>query len=214
MKTTITLVLMFLFMDPIAAVKSNFEKDIRNQLQIKKQAKDQADLLACAEDFMRLQKKYEKEWLPSYYAVECYLILSMEYASLKNEKDAWINKAKAPMAYLTNNFPEEVEVWVLQSWFYASYLMVDPMSRGMSYGQKSTTATQRALSIDPNNPRAKYLNYQNILGRAPYTGEDTSSICVDALNSLKKFDDYPIKSDIYPSWGKEELNAIVNQCKY
>lgn len=214
MKTTATLVLMFLFMDPITAIRSTFEAEMKTVLEMKKNAKSAIDLQNCADSFLELQNKYESEWLPSYYAVNCYLAISMEYVKEKSEKDKWIIKAKSPMSFLTDKFSNESEVWVLQSWYYAAFLMVDPMTRGMSYGQKSSAATQRALGIDPNNPRAQYLNYQNILGRAPYTGEDSSKVCVNALNSLQKFDDYPIKSDIYPSWGKEELMAIVNQCKY
>lgn len=214
MKTTITMVLMFLFMDPITAIKSNFEKDMKDLIEMKAQAQTEEDFLTCADGFLSLQKKYEKEWLPSYYAVTCYLSLSMDEKLPSSERDAWVNTAKAHMAYLTVHFPQEPEVWILQSWYYAAYLMIDPMSRGMSFGQKSTTATQQALKMDPSNPRAQYLNFQNILGRAPYTGEDTSSLCQDALKSLQKFDDYPIKSDIYPTWGKAELQAIVNQCKY
>ena len=214
MKTTITLVLMVFFMDPIIAVRTAFEKEMKVVLEQKDNSKNQTEFEECADAFLKIQKKYENEWLPSYYAVNCYLTISMEYATDMKSKDAWVDRAKAPMEFLTTNFSNESEVWVLQSWYYASYLLVEPMTRGMTYGQKSTAATMKALSIDPDNPRAQFLKYQNLKGRAQYTGEDTSELCQNVAVSLNKFDDYPIKSDIYPSWGKDELAAILKQCKF
>ena len=201
-------------MDPITAVRTEFEKDMKTALESKNNSTSLKDYAACAEAFLEIQKKYENEWLPSYYAVNCYLTISMEYATDINSKDAWIDRAKAPMEFLTNNFSNESEVWVLQSWYYASYLIVEPMTRGMSYGQKSTAATMKALAIAPENPRAQFLKYQNLKGRAQYTGEDTSDLCQNVAVSLQKFDDYPIKSDIYPSWGKNELTELFKQCKF
>ena len=204
---------MFLLVNPNEARTITFENEMRKALTVLEQSQSQDDLEKSAQNFIQLQKTHEDEWLPSYYAVTSYLRLSMEYGKTIEEKDAFIKQAEAHMNYLTKHFSTESEVWVLKSWYYASYLMADPMARGMKYGAMSTEATQKALLLAPNNPRAQYLNFQNILGRAPYTYEDTSSLCSDISESLAKFDDYPLKSDIYPSWGKEELTELKANCK-
>jgi hypothetical protein len=73
-------------------------------------------------------------------------------------------------------------------------------------------ALGKALNIEPNNPRAQFLLISNELGTARYFGSDIAPICEKARQLLQSWDDYPLKSPIYPNWGRNETEGIVSSC--
>jgi len=216
MKATFNTVIALFFTTILLAEGGNkYEKNMVKLLAEKENATTSIELNDVAAKFLELSETNKSEWLPGYYALTCYLRQSVNKALMPDDIDGFLETTVKPLLVdLTNRFPDESEIWVLQSWYNAAYLMIDPQSRGMVYGRKSYDASEHAIELDPKNPRALLMKYQNILGRASFTGEDISGVCTSATETLNKFDDYTIKSDIYPTWGKDQLNSIIARCNY
>ena len=73
-------------------------------------------------------------------------------------------------------------------------------------------ALARALQIEPDNPRARFLQISNELGTATFFGSDTAPICEKARKLLETWDTYQLQSPIHPGWGKSETQGIVDSC--
>jgi len=100
----------------------------------------------------------------------------------------------------------------MQGLLYTARLMIDPMTRGQKYSSLSAQSIGTALGIEPENPRAKYMQLANEMGTAAFFGNDVTVTCEKASALYAVWDDYKIKSRIYPQWGKGQLEGILKQC--
>ncbi len=152
------------------------------------------------EDFQMLGNRFglianaeKTEWLPLYYHAHCYIIMSfMEPADLA-KKDSYLDVAEKSIEKMLSMAPAEAEVYALQGFLFTGRLVINAM--------------------EPGNPRASVLKLQNEMGTAQFYGNDPAEYCAQAIELLAKWDDYKIKSPIYPSWGKDQVEGIVNECK-
>lgn len=176
-------------------------------------------LCSTPEDYQDLANKFRviarvetEEWLPIYYEAQCYILMSFT-GQLENElRDSYLDKTSALIEKMLVLAPDEAEVYVMKSFYHTAYLLVDPPQRAMSTTPLIHEAIARALAIEKNNPRALFLRLSNEMGTASFFGEDTSPYCKQAEKLLQKWDDYKLKSPIFPNWGKEEVRGIVNSC--
>ena len=67
--------------------------------------------------------------------------------------------------------------------------------------------------LHSSNPRAKFIKLRNDMGSAQFFGKDPKEFCPQASELLASWDSYKVKSPIYPSWGKDQVAEIVEDCK-
>jgi len=175
---------------------------------------------AAIEDFQGLANKFERianaekaEWLPLYYHAHCYIIMSFMEQSDMAKKDEYLDVAEISVNKMTEMVPDESEVYALQAFMLTARLVVDPMTRGQEYGILSGQSVGRALSLNPNNPRAKYINISNEMGTAQFFGSDVSRYCIQAKELFENWDKFKPVSPIHPNWGKDQVEGIVESCK-
>lgn len=172
------------------------------------------------DDFQSLGNKFglianaeKTEWLPLYYQAHCYILMSFMEQTDVAKKDSYLDAAEKSVTKMIDLAPNESEVYALQSMFYSARLVVNPMERGQKYGALSAQAVGKSLALDANNPRAKFIKLSNDMGSAQFFGKDPKEYCPQASELLANWDNYKIKSPLYPSWGKEQLAGIVEGCK-
>lgn len=172
------------------------------------------------EDFQALGNKFEmiantekSEWLPLYYHAQCYTLMSFIEQGDGAKKDGYLDVAEKSVNKLMEMVPGEAEVFVLQAFYLTGRLVVNPMERGQEYSGLVGQATGKALSVDPENPRAKLMKIQMDMGAAPYMGQDPKSFCPAAKELLASWDSYKPKSPFHPNWGKDQLEGIVKGCQ-
>jgi hypothetical protein len=153
------------------------------------------------------------EWLPYYYHANCYILMSFMEPTDAVKKDSYLDVAEKSIAKMIELAPKESEVYALQSMFYSARLIVNPMERGQKYGMLSGQAVGMALSLEPTNPRAKFIKLRNDMGSAQYFGKDPKEFCPQASELLATWDNYKVKSPLYPAWGKAQVAEIVAGCK-
>jgi len=129
------------------------------------------------------------------------------------KKDSYLDVAEKSITKMIELAPKESEVFALQSMLYSARLVVNPMERGQKYGGLSAQAVGMALGMDANNPRAKFIKLRNDMGSAQFFGKDPKEYCPQASELLASWDNYKVKSPLYPAWGKDQVAEIVAECK-
>lgn len=171
-----------------------------------------ADFQQLANRFSVIAKAEPTEWLPLYYEAHCYILMSFMDAD-PVKKDNYLDQVEPLLDQLLELQPDEAEVYALQSFYYTGRLVVNPVERAQKYGALSGQAVGKALALEPQNPRARYLSIQMGIGTARYMGGDVSAYCDQAKQLLADWDNYERKSPIHPNWGKQQVAGIVQSCE-
>jgi len=171
------------------------------------------------EDYQNLANRFrvianveKEEWLPLYYQAQCYILISFMDGLSPEEKDAYLDQAFSLIDNMNEMAPREAEIKVLEAFCLTGSLVVNPPQRAMNTTPLIHAAIAKALALEPNNPRAIFLRISNEMGTASYFGEDTGTYCAQARELLQNWDSYKLKSPIHPSWGKGEVEGIVQSC--
>jgi hypothetical protein len=129
------------------------------------------------------------------------------------KKDGYLDEAEKSFAKMIELAPNEADVFALQSMYYSARLVVNPMERGQKYSVLSAQAVGMALGMDATNPRAKFIKLRNDMGSAQFFGKDPKEFCPQASELLASWDSYKVKSPLHPSWGKDQVSEIIEECK-
>ncbi len=171
-----------------------------------------ADFQELANRFHVIASAEPGEWLPLYNEAHCYILMSFMGQLEPELRDAYLEKASASIDRMLELAPDEAEPYVMKAFYHTGYLVVDPPQRAMSTTPLINAAIARALQLEPDNPRARFLQVSNELGTANFFGSDTAPICEKARKLLEAWDAYQLQSPIHPSWGKQETQGIVDNC--
>ena len=175
--------------------------------------KSVSDFQALGNRFALIANAEKTEWLPYYYHAHCYILMSFMEPTDALKKDSYLDEAEKSITKMIELAPKESEVYALQSMFFSARLVVNPMERGQKYSALSAQAVGISLGMDANNPRAKFLKLRNEMGAAQFFGKDPKEFCPQATELLANWDTFKVKSPLYPAWGKEQVEEIVNGCK-
>ena len=167
------------------------------------------DFQALGNRFGLIANAEKTEWLPLYYQAHCYIIMSFMEPTDAVKKDSYLDVAEKSITKMIELVPKESEVYALQSMLYSARLVVNPMERGQKYGALSGQAVSMALGLDANNPRAKFIKLRNDMGSAQFFGKDPKEFCPQASELLANWDNFKVKSPLYPSWGKNQDRKSV-----
>jgi len=171
------------------------------------------------EDYQELANRFHviaqaetEEWLPLYYEAHCYILMGFMGNLSAEDRDSYLTKAASIVDKMKKKAPHEAEIEVQEAFYLTGSLLVNPPQRSMETTPRIHAALARALTIEPNNPRAMFMRISNEIGTARYFGSDTAPLCEQARALLEDWDKYEPKSPIHPNWGKEDTEGIVNSC--
>ena len=91
-------------------------------------------------------------------------------------------------------------------------MMVDPQNRWMTYGQAAGEALQKAIKLDPNNPRLYYLQGMSLFGTPEQFGggkDKAKPVFEKAVQLYKEQKPKPL----YPDWGQKQAEDMIAQCQ-
>jgi hypothetical protein len=171
------------------------------------------DFLSLGNRFGLIANKEKSEWLPLYYQAHCFILMSFMEPTDAKKKDEYLDVAEKSIEKIIVMAPGEAEVFALQGFLYTGRLVINPMERGQKYGMLTGQSLGRALAMEPGNPRASILKLQNEMGTAQFYGNDPAEYCSQAFELLARWDNYKPKSPIYPAWGKDQVEQLVDGCK-
>lgn len=171
-----------------------------------------ASLVAMANSFERIATAEKIQWLPYYYAA----FSQVNAGFMEQDKakiDAYADKAALLIQKADSLAPNNSEISCIKSMIASCHLMVDPMTRYMEYGKMSGDALDAAISQDPTNPRPHFLKGQGL----KYTPEQFGGGCKTALpefeKAMAKYAAFKQVGELYPDWGKAQVETMVKECK-
>ena len=171
------------------------------------------ELTNTANQFQRIAKAADQEWLPLYYHAQCYVLMGFNTNKEVDERDGYLDLAQNSIDDALKLAPNQSELFALQSMLHTARLVIDPMSRGQKMMAASGKAIAQSLAINPKNPRAQYLLLSNEVGQAQFFGKDPLEYC-ERIHALQaNWDDLNVSPEFYPKWGKEEIVSMANNCK-
>lgn len=213
MKKNILSLTFVLFTLVSMAQKPEYVKTMEETLAQFSSIQNEADLQTIGNKFQVIANAEKEEWLPLYYHAHSYIIMSFMEQGDAAKKESLLDVAEGSINKMMELAPNESEAFALQAFYLTGRLVVNPMERGQEYSGLIQQALDKALAIDPANPRAQLLKIQMDMGSAPYMGLDPKSFCPQAKELLAKWDTFTPKSSIHPMWGKDQAEQVVNQCQ-
>ena len=149
-----TLVLFMLFSSAFA--NNTYPEAMSQSIEKLFQAKTITEYVEVANQFERISTIETKEWLPLYYASFSYIMISFQETD-NAKKDQYLDRAQNDLDQALAIEPNESELYMLQGFLYPSRINIDPINRGMLYMGTMNAALDKALELNPDNPRVYYL---------------------------------------------------------
>ena len=116
--------------------------------------------------------------------------------------EEFINKADALN-------PDNAEIYVLKSMVSGLFIRLNPMVNGQKYGPVASAQLEKALSLDPENPRAYMQKGLNLFFTPPQWGGDKAQGKMMFEKADAKYTSFKPASGIHPNWGKKMNNMFL-----
>jgi hypothetical protein len=149
---------------------------------------------------------YPDQWLPSYHASRILVTSSFEEAD-GSKSDALLDRAKLSLDKVMKMAPDESEAQVLKALYYIGLMSVDPQVRGQLYYEDVVAAIQKSISLNPENPRAYFLDGMMTSNMPEFMGGGPAAAKPILLEAAEKFKTFQNEDPFWPTWG-EDLNQI------
>jgi len=205
----IVLSVLALSVNVFAQDQEAYIKAMKENMAKKADAKTSSDWEQLAAGFDRISQVATHTWVPSYHSIYTYIIASFIEKD-GDKRDLILDKAQLLLDKNLKAYKTESEFYALQGFVWQARMSVKS-SRGMTYGGKTTEILQKAIKLNPNNPRALYLLGSNIL----YTPRMFGGGAQKALPHLKKakeaYQQSKSETPFYPSWGAEDNNKLLEK---
>lgn len=201
-----------------ALVKNAFANDPKYVEAMKKnidaiyKAQTIEELQQSVNAFQRIADAEKTKWEPSYYAAFGNILMATK-ATDGAKKDLYLDMAMESIKRCKTILPDDSEVVALEGFAYMIRVTVDPASRGQQFAGLAMQTFGRAVSLNPENPRALSLLAQMQYGTAQFFGSSTAEACATLDKSLAKFESYKSENPLAPVWGKQVAEGLKTQCK-
>lgn len=160
--------------------------------------------------FERIAKAEPDNWVPSYYVAQINILYSFNEKD-KNKLAAQLGKAQEFITNATALSPDNPDLMVLQALLYTVWIVFDGQQYGMTYAPKATSLYEKALAIDPNNPRVILARAEWNLGSAKYFGGPIEPYCKEVHRAIELAKDYKSKGEFYPSFSMEHAKQVITE---
>lgn len=201
-----------------ALVKSSFANDgryieaMRKNIDAVYKAETIEELQQSVNAFQRIADAEKTKWEPNYYAAFGNILMATKEKD-GAKKDTYLDLAMEAIKKCKAIVPDESEVVALEGFAYMIRVTVDPASRGQQFAGLAMQAFAKAVSLNPENPRALSLLAQMQFGTAQFFASSTAEACATINSSLAKFETYKSGNALAPMWGKQMAEGLKAQCK-
>ena len=209
-KIILTLTLATVFMYNSMA-GGGYEKAIGQNIGSIFTTENVADYDGVANKFVRIGEAEKDKWLPYYYASLTYIFKSFRLTTIE-DKDQALIQAQQMLDKSATLSESNSEIEALQGFLYMMSLSVDPSNRGQTMSPKAFGAYEKALALEPGNPRALLFKGQMMYGMAQFFGSGTEDACALVNKSMEIFEKEAGNQTIEPSWGIYSAKEYISKC--
>ena len=195
-------ILVMLLISGVSFANEAYQKAMKLAIDRLSQTQTIQEYVDVANQFERISTMEKKEWLPLYYASFSYIMISFKETD-NAKKDQYLDQAQKYLDQAMSIEPNESELFMLQGFLYPSRINVDPINRGMALMGKMNAALDKALELNPDNPRVYYLRATMTANMPEAFGGGAAKALPLYQKAAEKFELFKPKSEIHPNWGKE-----------
>jgi hypothetical protein len=216
----------------IFSVAANAQSDkyvnaMKQNLSLFDSAKTGADLENAAASFQRIGDAEKTQWLPYYWSALCLATEGWKYyPNEKGETEIKVSDLSGTMTALAGRINAALdkadaiatddsaksEILTVRNMAATQQMLVDPQSRYITFGAQAGQALQKAMTLNPNNPRAYYLQGMSLFGTPEQFGggkEKAKPIFQKAVDLGSAEQEKPL----YPHWGLDMSKAMLAACQ-
>lgn len=175
-------------------------------------ATTEATFTVAKNTFERIGNANPTEWLPLYYQAFCTIMIGMKQDS-PAKMDEYYDKADAIINHADSISPDNSEIVVVQSWINSMKIGIDPMTRGQRLGMRSAMLTEKAIRLNPENPRAYFLKGSGMYYTPPNYGGGKDKALPVLEMAMEKFKAAKYENAIVPKWGEKQTADLLEKCK-
>ncbi|EAR01675.1 hypothetical protein [Maribacter sp. HTCC2170] len=206
MKKGITL--MLLFVATISMAQDRYTNGMEKAFQLWGEGKN----TEAANMFERISSAELDNWLPAYYAAQVNTVASFGEKD-KEKLTQQLEKAQEFIDIAKAISPDNPEILVQQAMIYTAWVAFDGATYGMLYSGKVVALYQKALQLNPENPRVLFSKAEWDMGSAKFFGQDTTPFCKDIERSLELFANFKPEAPFHPNWGQDRAIEVLKNCK-
>ncbi len=171
-----------------------------------------ADLQNAVNTFERIAAAEKTKWEPHYYAGFGYIMMA-NIEKDGQKKDSYLDQATKAIEKAKVVSKDESEIVALEGFVHMIRVTVDPASRGPQYASLAMQSFSKAISLNPENPRALTLMAEMQYGTAQFLGNSTAEACSTVDVALQKFETFKSDNPFAPQWGKKSAEELKKNCK-
>lgn len=212
MKKTILLFLLLTVSVFVNGQDPKYMKAMEKNVTMIDSSQDPLTITTAGNAFERIAVANPKEWLPLYYQAFCSVVSSMRQDS-PSKIDEMLDKAEALINKADELSPNNSEIVVVQSWITSMKIGVDPMTRGQKLGPAAAALSEKAIQLNPENPRAHFLKGSSLFYRPEQWGGGKDKALPVLETAMEKFKAAKNENAIVPHWGEKNTAELIEKCK-
>jgi tetratricopeptide (TPR) repeat protein len=209
---TITFIFAVLFSTGVFATDNRYMEQMGKHIQAVYAAQSLEQYQEAVNVFDRIAAAEKTKWEPYYYSAYGSLMMANREIDAA-KKDAYLDKALASIESGKLINPNESELVALEGFVHMIRVTVDPATRGQQYSGMAFQTYNKALGMNPENPRALGFLAQMQMGLAKFMGSPTTDACDTGKKALEKFTTYKSENPLAPQWGKGMTEGLLQSCK-
>jgi hypothetical protein len=187
------------------------EEYLSTALEKAKSIKNESDLQNSINEIKRIEVLDANYWLPSYYV--SYMETTQSFYTTPDKKEALLEDAKARINKLLDNpLVDKSELYTVLGYYYYAKIAQDPQNNGQLFYKDVITNYQKAIGINPANPRPNYLLHLFEDKMSSFMGKQDSNLCEKLQKDKKLFEDFKVADKNYPNWGEKEIVTNLQKC--
>ena len=192
----------------ILSAQDQYTKGMRRALSLWGEGKN----VEASNLFERIAMAEEDNWIPYYYVAQVNTVASFG----EKDEEKLTQKLKLAKDYVEmakRISPNNAELLVQEAMINTAWMAYDGATYGPTLSGKNIQLYNQALQLAPGNPRVVYSKASWDMGTARYFGKDTTPYCKDVEKALELFATFESDIPFYPSWGEDQAEQTLDQCK-
>ncbi|MBS1489023.1 MAG: hypothetical protein JSS93_00680 [Bacteroidetes bacterium] len=211
MKKTNLLILLIFVTSLTRATDNKFSQAMIKNIELVYQATTSEEFQHAVNVFDRIASAEKTRWEPYYYSSYGNMMMALRENDA-SKKGKYLDLALEAVQKAKALKPDESEIFVMEGFVYMISLTVDPATRAQQFSGMAFDSYHKALTLNPENPRALALMAQLEFGTAQFFKTSTTEACNTNSQALEKFSSQKNDNPIAPVWGKNVAEEMKTRC--